>query len=580
MRSTLISVIFLLLILTWYSGIYGQCTVKLAGKQCAGSTVLAYMAEADITTLTWFYEDQQVFTQPLPFSQDGRKLVSGNGLNGITGIVAEGSSIYVNDWYNHRILKFTAGSTVGRVVAIAREGKYDIYDFCVYNDTVYLAENYNIRYPGDTPYYITKWVPGAGYGVPVAGMGTNITLYREVKTIAVDANGTLYAGDTHGSGLGRVFRFRPGSGTMKVVLGGFTYTNTWLRKNFDDLQVDKSGAIYLLFRDSGFIRKWQPGGDSAGTVVARLTPVAPQHSFYSRNDFFITSDNTIYCTENNDPGPFGRIIGSQCIMRYEPGSSTGTMVLGDDGRHFSSLSGICLDKDGNILAADFELNTVQQFVPASGKMFTRYTPTAAGNYRLAVTADNGCGTNLDFMVAPQTAQPYINGPRYVCPGETGVTFSIANPQPGTLYKWYIEPESCEIVSGQGTNTIKVNWGNASYGIIKVTAYSNCGPSKQATALVSCTEYSRTPFAGSGGLQVTPNPVSGIASVQWTAISAGLYHMVVADLTGNICFSRKVFIPAKGKCSISPDLGQLRRGMYLLRITGPAGQTLQAPVFRQ
>ena len=98
--------------------------------------------------LTWFYEGAPVFTQPGVYDQNGKTVISGNGLNGITGIINEGSNIYVNDWYNHRIVKFSYGSSSGQVVAYAKENKYDIYDFCVRDDTVYIAENYNIIVPG------------------------------------------------------------------------------------------------------------------------------------------------------------------------------------------------------------------------------------------------------------------------------------------------------------------------------------------------------------------------------------------------------------------------------------------------
>lgn len=577
MRRTL-QCVFLLSQLVLYSAVKAQCTVKLAGESCAGRTVLAYMPATDISALTWYYEGVPVFEQPAPFGQDGRKIIAGNGINGITGVVSEGTAIYVNDWYNHRILKFSPGSPVGQVVATAKEGNYDIYDFCVYRDTVYLAENYYIRYPGDTPYYITKWIPGAVRGVAVAGMGTPIRLFREVKTIAIDKAGMLYSGDIHGSGLGRVIRFRPGGSSQNLLVGGFITSNTTLRKNFDDLQVDDDGAVYLLFRDSGYIKKWEPG-NSEGNIVARLIPVAPDNSYYSRTSFFVAKDKTIYCTENNDPGPFGRIIGSQRVVRFDSGSVTGTVLLGDDGRHFSSVSGIAVDKNGNLLVGDFELNTVQHFVPST-KMFTRYTPTAAGNYAVTVSGSNGCSTTHYFTVDPQTVQPYINGPRYVCPGDKGVTFSIANPQPSTIYKWYIEPHAGTIVSGQGSMSVKIDWGAAYYGFIKVTAYTRCGPSPQANALVSCLEYARKQQENVAGLRINPNPVTGQANISWNATVPGTFIIQVRDVLGNVFVNRKGKSVAAGRESVVMDLSILHKGVYLLNIITPSGTSLPVQFIRQ
>lgn len=51
----------------------------------------------------------------------------------------------------------------------------------------------------------------------------------------------------------------------------------------------------------------------------------------------------------------------------------------------------------------------------------------------------------------------VSGPEYISPNQTGVTFSIQNVADAT-FSWSVPPDAT-IVSGQGTNTIVVNWGS-------------------------------------------------------------------------------------------------------------------------
>lgn len=51
----------------------------------------------------------------------------------------------------------------------------------------------------------------------------------------------------------------------------------------------------------------------------------------------------------------------------------------------------------------------------------------------------------------------VSGPEYVSPNQTGVTFSIQNVADAT-FSWSV-PAGATIVSGQGTNSIVVNWGD-------------------------------------------------------------------------------------------------------------------------
>jgi hypothetical protein len=91
---------------------------------------------------------------------------------------------------------------------------------------------------------------------------------------------------------------------------------------------------------------------------------------------------------------------------------------------------------------------------------------------ICVTPSNSCGngsTRCQFVniVTPPSVGP-ISGPTTVCGGKSGVVFSVPN-QPGVTYNWSYSGSGFNIVSGQGTNSIIVNFSFApSSGVLSVT----------------------------------------------------------------------------------------------------------------
>lgn len=93
------------------------------------------------------------------------------------------------------------------------------------------------------------------------------------------------------------------------------------------------------------------------------------------------------------------------------------------------------------------------------------------------------GGTVDTSIFPQSMQvdyirvyagntPTISGAREVVNQATNVSYSVADAASGSTFVWTV-PTGASIVSGQGTNTIKVNFGNAS-GNVNATVTSGCG----------------------------------------------------------------------------------------------------------
>lgn len=116
-----------------------------------------------------------------------------------------------------------------------------------------------------------------------------------------------------------------------------------------------------------------------------------------------------------------------------------------------------------------------------------------------VLAGNNCGNNpipaiLPVSVTlPPAALTQINGPDMTC-ASAAVTFTTPVSAAADTYTWTV-PADATISSGQGTNTISVNWGTSA-GDVTVFAENNCGTTPVLTKTV--------------GIQTLPEPAGAIS----------------------------------------------------------------------
>ncbi|MFL5753056.1 MAG: PKD domain-containing protein, partial [Bacteroidia bacterium] len=94
---------------------------------------------------------------------------------------------------------------------------------------------------------------------------------------------------------------------------------------------------------------------------------------------------------------------------------------------------------------------------------------------VSVTETNACGTgtavttSVSMNSLPSTSA--ISGPTPLCPNATGTTYSVTATA-GSTYMWTV-PAGAAIISGQGTNSVTVNWTNTG-GNVSVTETNGCG----------------------------------------------------------------------------------------------------------
>jgi len=140
---------------------------------------------------------------------------------------------------------------------------------------------------------------------------------------------------------------------------------------------------------------------------------------------------------------------------------------------------------------------------------------------ISVTANNGCGTSsartYAITVNGTPAQPGgITGISSVPQGGTGITYSIATVTGATSYAWSFTGTGATIISGQGTNSITVDFAcGATNGNIVVNASNGCAtPSPDRTLGITIISTLATPGAITG----TGTPLKGQTSTPYSVAS--------------------------------------------------------------
>lgn len=151
--------------------------------------------------------------------------------------------------------------------------------------------------------------------------------------------------------------------------------------------------------------------------------------------------------------------------------------------------------------------------------------SVAGTYTLSVYAENDCGQSPSrtIQVQVQPAAPVMNGTisgdTSLCPGQA--VYSIPSIADASAYNWNLNSGG-NILIGQGTTSVTVNWNTAGVHTINVTASNNCGTSSAATIQV----------------RVRPAPTVPSANAQDATICEGSSTVLIGSnsLGGNVSYN--------------------------------------------
>jgi hypothetical protein len=133
-----------------------------------------------------------------------------------------------------------------------------------------------------------------------------------------------------------------------------------------------------------------------------------------------------------------------------------------------------------------------------------------GNYSVTVTDAKGTSAASDavevFVIPVLAPTGSISGLTNVSAGQTGVEYSVSEVTGASEYLWTV-PADANIASGQGTNSITVDWGNTS-GDVTVTPSNICftGTTVSLAVIVSTTVAAGSV---SGTVSVDGNGLAGV-----------------------------------------------------------------------
>jgi PKD-like domain/Secretion system C-terminal sorting domain len=208
----------------------------------------------------------------------------------------------------------------------------------------------------------------------------------------------------------------------------------------------------------------------------------------------------------------------------------------------------------------------------NGTSITLGLPATFGQAVISVTANNECGSSLartTNIFGNPSRITAVTGPTCVMPNETGLVYSVVNPEAGTTYTWY-PPGSARITSGQGTSTVTVTW-RATSGILGLRPFNNCGMNARFdyAVTVNCTQAAKTSSALNTGLTVYPNPVSSTANVLFNAGKAGNYTLKISDAEGRLMLTKQG-TASIGTNSVSVNMSSFYKGVYAVTVISNEG----------
>jgi sugar lactone lactonase YvrE len=192
-----------------------------------------------------------------------------------TDVFAVGSTAYISDRLNDRVVKWVAGLTVDGtgVSGVKVAGSHKCLSSSGMNcaglemlddpEGLYVDASSSIVYVVDSGNHrVVSWSPGASRGELIAGTGVRGQGGDQLDTptgIAVDWTGAFYIADTNNH---RVVRWELGESTGRVVAGLTGIPGSGLEHlyNPSDVELDMAGNLYVADTSNHRVVKWCVSG--------------------------------------------------------------------------------------------------------------------------------------------------------------------------------------------------------------------------------------------------------------------------------------------------------------------------------
>ena len=290
------------------------------------------------------------------WTSNGTTVVGGNGggfeLNQLyypwSVFVDDDQTIYIADYYNHRIVEWKKGATTGRVVAGGKgAGNGDdqlngpvnvILD--KQNDLLIIADYNNRR--------VVRWPRQNGTS------GETIISNIDCWGLVIDHDGNLYVSDI---GQHEVRRWKIGETNGTLVAGGNGQGNRLDQLNQPHyIFIDQYQSIYISDCGNHRVMKWLKGAREGIVLAGNHGSGNALTQLSCPRGLFVDQLETVYVADQNNDR----------IIRWPKGAAEGTIILGRNGKgramnQFNDPLDLSFDQENNLYIVDQSNHRIQKF---------------------------------------------------------------------------------------------------------------------------------------------------------------------------------------------------------------------------
>ncbi|MFH0758506.1 MAG: T9SS type A sorting domain-containing protein [Bacteroidota bacterium] len=180
----------------------------------------------------------------------------------------------------------------------------------------------------------------------------------------------------------------------------------------------------------------------------------------------------------------------------------------------------------------------------------------AGNYTITVLDARDCSTveSMEITDPPKTMISEIIGTPHAKEFQT-YTYSVTN-QTGYLFHW--EVDRGNVLSGQGTHVVDIQWGSGPSGYIKTVAESELGCYSDTTSLSVSIITADIASVEVKKFCIYPNPTTNVLTIETSDM--GEYTFQLTMLNGQLLIKEEITDPV-----YNLDLSSFQKGIYFITV---------------
>jgi sugar lactone lactonase YvrE len=290
------------------------------------------------------------------WQQNGLTVAGGNGIGnkmnqlyGPSGLyVDDDQTVYVAEWFNHRIVEWKSGATSGQVVAGGNGQGSGAHQMSKPLDVMVDKESDSLLICDYLNQRVVRWPRRNGTS------GETIISNIDCAGLTMDENGSLYAPD---QGKHEVRRYQRGESQGTVVAGGNgngTHLNQLSSPAY--LFADRDHSVYVSDWGNARVMKWMEGAKQGIIVAGGQGNGTGLTELSNPSGVVVDQLGTVYVADWwNDR-----------IMRWVKGATQGSVIVGANGRGGQSNQlnypiGLSFDRHGNLYVVDYGNHRVQKF---------------------------------------------------------------------------------------------------------------------------------------------------------------------------------------------------------------------------